>query len=198
MVFSFHHPNYARWLTVHIADLESLSTNAPDVHAEFCKGNFVLRKTQRPFSALAVDQAHEQHNAVVKGDGGAIGLTQDPTALRRWMIAGPEICRILKEFSDPVVNHDRHHEQYPAFQEKNLRQVNAVQASFEEFGNPFQEYSSELVAIADTGAVKTLHDLEENGKELYKTFVEKRLVEKTISLFQPIKNEKLKIFASHK
>ncbi|KAJ2938093.1 hypothetical protein O0L34_g19419 [Tuta absoluta] len=93
--FIFHHPNYARWLSVHIADLEALPVNAPDVHGEFSKGNFVIRKTQKPFSALAVDQAHEQHNAIVKGDGDAIGLTQDPTALRRWMIAGPEICRFF-------------------------------------------------------------------------------------------------------
>jgi hypothetical protein len=30
---------------------------------------------------LAIDQAHEQANAVIKGDGGAIGVTEDPSAL---------------------------------------------------------------------------------------------------------------------
>ena len=47
---------------------------------------------------MAIDQAHEQSNAVVKGDGGAIGLTEDSAALRRWMIAGPEISRLVGEF----------------------------------------------------------------------------------------------------
>ena len=42
------------------------------------------------FSTMAIDQAHEQNNAVIKGDGGAIGLTEDQTALRRWAVAGPE------------------------------------------------------------------------------------------------------------
>jgi len=37
---------------------------------------------------MAIDQVHEQANAVIKGDGGAVGITEDPSALRRWMVAG--------------------------------------------------------------------------------------------------------------
>ena len=33
--------------------------------------------------------AHEQVNAGVKGEGGAVCLTENPAALRRWMVAGP-------------------------------------------------------------------------------------------------------------
>ena len=43
------------------------------------------------FSAIAIDQVHEQANAVIKADGGAIGVTEDPSALRRWIIARPEV-----------------------------------------------------------------------------------------------------------
>jgi hypothetical protein len=202
--FLFDHPNYARWLSVHVADLELLPTSAPDVHAEFCNGNFALRKTQKPFSALAVDQAHEQHNAIVKGDGGAIGLTQDPTALRRWMLAGPEICRLLEEFTNAnKSSQELHHEQYPAFQKTFLRQVHAVQASFQEFGNPFQEQTTDLIAIdtrtiVDNDAVCTLTALEKNGKDLYRTFVEERLIKKTSTIFEPIKKVKTRIFATLK
>ena len=32
---------------------------------------------------MTVDQAHEQKNANVKGDGGALGLTEDPSSLRK-------------------------------------------------------------------------------------------------------------------
>ena len=42
----------------------------------------MVHKTNREFSGLAIDQA--QANAVVKGDGGAIGLTEDPAALSSW------------------------------------------------------------------------------------------------------------------
>ena len=56
-----------------------------------------MRKTKRPFSAIAIEHAHEQ-NKVVKGDGGAVSLLQNPKALLRWMVAGPELARVIEEF----------------------------------------------------------------------------------------------------
>ena len=38
--------------------------------------------------AQAYDQAHEQCNAMVKGNGGAVGLAINPGSLRRWVTAG--------------------------------------------------------------------------------------------------------------
>ena len=37
------------------------------------------------FSNLAIDQTHDQHNAVVKDDGGPVGLTECYATLKRWM-----------------------------------------------------------------------------------------------------------------
>ncbi len=39
---------------------------------------------------MPIDQAHEQNNGVVKGSDGAVGLTQNPSAFRKWLLAGPE------------------------------------------------------------------------------------------------------------
>lgn len=36
------HPNYARWLPVHVRDMVQLSEKHPDIYAEFLKGNFVV------------------------------------------------------------------------------------------------------------------------------------------------------------
>lgn len=94
------HYHYARWLTVHLRDLQELPTDSPGTHCEFIKGNFVTQKSVHKFSALAHDQIHEQQNAIVKGDGGIIGITENEGALRRWLVAGPEIARILTEFED--------------------------------------------------------------------------------------------------
>lgn len=85
--------NYSRWLPVHIKDMKTLP---PSIRAEF-KKNWVFLKGRRPFSAMPLDQAHEQNNEKVKHSGGAIGLTTNPAALKRWMIAGPEQARILDE-----------------------------------------------------------------------------------------------------
>ena len=57
-----------------------LESTHPQLAQEFKAGNFV-HKTNRHFSVLALDQAHEQANATIKAEGGAIGLTEDPSAL---------------------------------------------------------------------------------------------------------------------
>ena len=79
---------------------------------EFIAEKFVAHKTNRSFS---FDQAHEQANAIVKGDGGAVGLTENPNALQRWMFGGPEISRMVAEFEDGTIHGStKHHEQTTA------------------------------------------------------------------------------------
>ncbi len=58
--------------------MHKLQQNHPDVFTQFSEGSFVVHKTKHAFSAIALDHNHEQTNALVKRDGGAIGLTQDP------------------------------------------------------------------------------------------------------------------------
>ena len=94
-MFALDHYHYARWMTVHVRDLLTLEVNSPTTHAEFLKGNFVPQKTTHKFSAIAHDQVHEQLNAMVKGNGGVIGVTENEAALTRWMVAGPETARLL-------------------------------------------------------------------------------------------------------
>ena len=56
----------------------------------------MVNKTRNPFSCIPLDQAHEQNNKLVKDSGGAVGLTENPSAFRRWMIAGPEQARLKR------------------------------------------------------------------------------------------------------
>ena len=53
----------------------------PIVAKEFSNSKFIVHKTGRVFSGIPIDQAHEQNNALIKGDGGAVGLTDNPAAL---------------------------------------------------------------------------------------------------------------------
>ncbi|KAE8737192.1 hypothetical protein FOCC_FOCC017347, partial [Frankliniella occidentalis] len=112
--FFFNHTHYSRWGTVHYMELLELPTKIPSLYDEFLKGKFVVHKSARAMSGLGVDQAHEQNNRIVKEEGGAIGLTQNPTALRRWMLAGPEITNLLQEFREEEDDEEdllSHHEQ---------------------------------------------------------------------------------------
>ncbi|KAF5293386.1 hypothetical protein FQA39_LY02871 [Lamprigera yunnana] len=70
--FVFDQVHYARSLAVHMRELANLPQTHPDVNTNFEAGNFVAMKTIRAFSAIALDQNHEQVNACLKGDGGKI------------------------------------------------------------------------------------------------------------------------------
>ena len=41
-----------------------------------------------------------QNNECVNGSGGTVGLRENPSAFRKWMLACPEQARLLKEFED--------------------------------------------------------------------------------------------------
>ena len=51
---------------------------------------------------MALGQAHEQDNKIIKGFGGGTNLlnTQDESALIRWETCGPEVAKIVSEFED--------------------------------------------------------------------------------------------------
>ena len=64
---------------------------------ECLQGKFAIHKISNKFSAIAIDQCHEKNIAIVKKYGGAVGLTSNPGALRRWMVAGPELARMIMQ-----------------------------------------------------------------------------------------------------
>ena len=103
-------------------DLVNIQKNCPAVHAQFLRGNFVTQKTSNKFFVLAHDQVHEQLNVMVKGDGGAIGLTENEAALTRWMVAGPEMAKMLqgydKKHSKAKIDPEQHHEQTQSVQKR--------------------------------------------------------------------------------
>lgn len=122
--------------------MQTLKDRHPDVFQHFTNGSFVVHKTNRPFSAIALGQAHEQENASIKGKGSAVGLTESPAALRRWMVAGVEIARMITEFECTTVSENkRHHEQSLGFQESFKKDMQSVISTFEELGNPFSKES---------------------------------------------------------
>jgi len=61
------HQLYGRWIPVHLRVMVELPATHPEIAQEFRAGNFMVQETNRPFSAIPVDQAHEQNNAAIKG-----------------------------------------------------------------------------------------------------------------------------------
>ena len=111
LFFSLDHQNYARWLPIHIRDLEVL----PDsIQVEFDQGYWTITRRNRRFSSIPIDHALEQAIKRVKGVGGMIGLTEKPDMLEHWIMTGPEISRVVEEFTGANDNDDDeelpHHE----------------------------------------------------------------------------------------
>lgn len=203
--FALDHMNYARWLPIHLRDMLSLESCHPRIFAEFSNGNFAVRKTESRFSCIAIDQAHEQNNAVVKGDGGAIGLTEDPSALRRWMIAGPEISRLVDEFTASSgkvkVKKSKHHEETQSSQKQFFEKVVKLRTVFSEMGNPFEDDSTDLYAIdskdvADIKVSGSMQQLSKLGERQYKRFLESMSDANKSGFYDPIVKNKLPLFST--
>ena len=147
LVPRFHaldHTNYARWIPVHLRDMAELPRKHPDIAGKIMEGSFTVQKTKKVFSMISIDQAHEQTNAHIEVDGGAVGLTDNPSALLCWMIAGPEVARAIAEFQ---AGHEhwgkrvdtRHHDQTPGVQTLFTKNVCSLVSMIEELGNPLRK-----------------------------------------------------------
>ena len=96
--FANDNTHYSQWGTIHLHDMLTLQETNPAIYEEFVNGNFVLHESCRNFSGVALDQAHEHNIGLVKSEGGIIGITENETALLRWMTSGPEICQLVKSY----------------------------------------------------------------------------------------------------
>ena len=199
--FALGHTNYARWIPVHLLDMVFLHNKHPGVFAEFRKGNCVVKKTTHVFSGIAIDQAHEQTNASVKG---GVDLTENPAALRRWMVSGPEMARLIGEFEVSTKKRNktdfRHHEQRKHAQMTFGRDITSLTDVIKEMGNPFAENSKDLLVLgsrdlADPAVIDTLRQIKSVGQEQYDTYVNERLVNQTKPITDPIKRNNLPLFS---
>jgi len=85
-------------------------------------------------------------------DGGAVVLTDNLSALCRWMVAGPEVYRPIEEFQDQNPHRrrqtaDTRHDQTPRVQASFLKDVRSLVGVIEEMGNPFDEESQDVFKL---------------------------------------------------
>ncbi len=206
--FALDHFNYSKWMSIHVKDLLELQTTSPSTYEAFMNGHFVTQKAKSKFSCLAHDQVHEQCNAIIKGDGGIIGITENDNALQRWMTAGPEISKMLNEYNEQhSCNTEKgdkmnHHEQTPSTQREFAKDVRNVTAALDEMANPFSDNGMDLYTL-DTKVVmsKEVEDAVKNveriGNENYQEFVQERLNNCTEKFYETVTKHKLTLFKSN-
>ena len=192
LFFSSDHIKYARWVSVHIQDLKEL----PDtVYKEFKEGNFVVKRSSKRFSAIAIDQSHEQMNKIVKSSGGVIGLTEDPTSLVKWSLCGPLVSQMLEDFIGEVGEYSDttsdffHHDEGTKQQTDFLFDVQSLTNVIRSRGNPFLENGEDLVSLDGkySNDKHSVRSFEKRGKEQYNSFVKDVILDRKEAFENPIK-----------
>ena len=198
--FALDHHNYARWVPVHICDMDSLP---PSILDEFQACGHWVQKTHNHFLAKPIDQAHEHNNALVKGSGGAVGLTKNPSSFRKWILAGPEQAQLLTEFevqySPEVREKYSHHEEGLSAQRTFKQQVLALVETIEDMGNPFLDVTTELLSldkhyVIDKSVAHTICSIEALGKKKFTEYEKAVILDRTKSIFDPIEKNSLALF----
>lgn len=92
---TFDHTNYAPWIQFISAIWLSYQQSIHKLPTYLTLTT--VQKTKVVFLLISIDQDHKQNNAFIKGDGVAVALTDNACALQRWMVAGPEIARVIEE-----------------------------------------------------------------------------------------------------
>ena len=92
-------------------------------------------------------------------------MTEDPAALRRWMVAGPEVSHLVAEYEVAANTKDAtestsHHERTMQAQRAFLEKVGKLSNVLHDMGNPFQEELGDLLTL-DTKDVahQSVHEL---------------------------------------
>ena len=73
--------HYARWLS----DMKELPTKVPEIAQVFALGKFTAQMTNTIFSSIALDQANDQMNKTVNGEGRMVVLTENAAVFEKWM-----------------------------------------------------------------------------------------------------------------
>ena len=121
-------------------------------------------------------------------------------AALRWMIAGPEVSRVVEEFHKELdysacKTNTGHHDQAPIVQATFGKDVLSLINVMEDLGNPFEEESTNLLVldskeIADHAAVEMVKNIRRIGQEHFQTFVKEYAIDDVIH------RNKLKLFKS--
>ena len=109
--------------------------------------------------------------------GGAVGLMDNPSALGCWMVAGPEVARLIKELEasmHPNSGQIRHHDTTLSAQKAFAKDVRSILAVTKDLGDPFEEDSLDLQVLdtkdTSTVVIETVSTAKLVGQEQFQTY----------------------------
>ena len=130
-----------------------LSGENSDVYKLLQNGIFTANKTNRRFSNMHLNQNHEQLNVYLKKSGGIVGLTEDPAALKRFLVCAPLVSEQCKDFEASSIDSngesstEKHHAESLYMQQRFLRDNESLIKTILTQGNPFNVSQKEIMNI---------------------------------------------------
>ena len=192
----------------HLAELQQLKDEDRQTWAKL-GDNFSVIRSGIPFTNLFVDQTLEQQIRDHKVAGGITGITQNESALVRYLLIAPELKRLVESFKTCyTINNPKakkmHHQLTGSMASRLQRNATKINVGILQHcnGNPFS-VDTGLMNIASNMAVsstaeKDIVERDKKGEAAFKIFVANRLVKATakISMWDPVKKLSLRSFAN--
>ncbi|MCP3892641.1 MAG: hypothetical protein GY702_27755 [Desulfobulbaceae bacterium] len=209
--FVFGHTNYACWMPVLFKDMAQLPVIHPSIHKAFMNGKFVVQRSDKKFSLMALDQSQEHSIKFLKEDSGTKGLygKQEENSKEVIELSKPEVLRVIDEyehacFSTPHTEDNMEHpETSTAEQNTFLRDLRALLNVVEDGRaiNPFKETGSELITldsveVMDPLIITSIKEALNIGTSMYKDFVRERIENSIKPLSDVIPRAKLYTFSN--
>lgn len=187
--FALDHTHYSRWVPVSLYDLENLKHINPEEYGQI-EQFFTVSKTRNRYSAMAIDQAHEQNNGRIKNIKGALAFlgTNTKETLFKWSVYSPEFLRLEAEFESATDGEiqssiGKHHQDSPEFQTTFLsdvkKMVNAVESVFNPFASDAITMRSLRNGLEISRSVEigeSIRSLKQLGQSQFAEFVKERFL----------------------
>ncbi|GFO43346.1 hypothetical protein PoB_006985100 [Plakobranchus ocellatus] len=209
LFFSMDQQNYARYLSLYVANLNAIDDTHPEAAKCIRECALSVRRVNRPASGIPVDQTIEQTiNQSAKSCGGIIGMSRNTQAYDRWCLTRHErAIYAVRAFSwvnmydakDALGKRNRESEIV-----RSLNDVEKATEAIKNFSNAFDSLQDEDLMCLSSGktipkeTAKTITDMNTSGMTAYQNFVNERLKTGKTSFFAPIKRQNLTTFGSLK
>ena len=194
--------------SLHLAQMNELQTQSPETWKALKDGDFCVKKSGTPFTNLFVDQTLEQEIRGLKVVGGITGLTQDESALNRFLLATPELTRIVTELQHQYASAadtapEEHYQLTGTVAERIAINAEKIRSGIEEHcgGSPFVDQKPlvnlvSMMAIPDT-VKNDILERDEKGQARYEEFVTQRMTDGCpASVWDRVEKLKLKTYST--
>ena len=90
---------------------------------------------------------NEQNNKLIKIEGGAIVILDNPNAFLRWAVACSVVAQSCQDAENIDATRHNHHEDSDTYERKFRCEFDSLYVAFLELGNPFTEEEENLVQL---------------------------------------------------